>query len=143
MSTLKERIAELSKDLSRGWQAELARHCEVAAPSVSDWVTGKTKTLEGDHLMRAAHYFKCNPKWLSSGEGPKRPANAADSHLVTGTEARDVTSIYPEGPYWPFTASQAKVRQLLSPEDLHLVDTYLQGIINVRENDARKSDAAP
>ena len=143
MSTLRERIAELSKDLSRGWQAELARQCGVKAPSVSDWASGKTQTLEGEHLLLAAHYFKVNPTWLSTGKGPKRPANAADSHVTSRGEVREFAPIYPEGFYWPFTASPAKVRQLLSPEDLQRVDTYLQGIVDTREQDARKSDAAP
>lgn len=71
MSTLQERIAELSQDLPRGWKAALARHCGVAAPSVSDWTTGQTKTLGGSTLLKAAEFFKCYPKWLAEGKGPK------------------------------------------------------------------------
>lgn len=71
MSTLQERIAELAKDMPRGWKAQLAKHCGVKAPSVSDWVSGETKTLEGANLLSAAEFFGVHPTWLESGKGLK------------------------------------------------------------------------
>lgn len=71
MTTLELRIAELSKDMARGWQARLARHCGVKAPSVSDWVHGETKSLEGQNLLCAAEFFGVHPLWLNTGQGPK------------------------------------------------------------------------
>jgi transcriptional regulator with XRE-family HTH domain len=70
---LKDRIADVSKDLPRGWQARLAEHCGVSQPSVADWVSGKTKTLDGLNLTRAAQFFGVNPLWLGAGKGPKFP----------------------------------------------------------------------
>jgi hypothetical protein len=72
-STLQDRILELAREreLKRGWQASLARHCHVAPASVADWASGKTKTLKGETLLLAADFFRCNPKWLESGRGHK------------------------------------------------------------------------
>jgi phage repressor protein C with HTH and peptisase S24 domain len=71
MSTLQERIAEVAKDLPRGWKAQLARHCNVSPPSVSDWTTGQTKTLVGSNLLKASEFFGVHPDWLASGKRPK------------------------------------------------------------------------
>lgn len=71
MSTLQERLIEVSQGLPRGWKAELARACGIKPPSISDWLTGKTKSLEGSNLLVAANYFGVTAKWLSSGDPPK------------------------------------------------------------------------
>lgn len=73
MNTLAERIKIVSAGKPRGWQAELARFCKIRPPSVADWVSGKTKTLDGENLLRAAEFFKCNPIWLATGKGKKDP----------------------------------------------------------------------
>lgn len=87
MSTLQDRIAEVSEGLKRGWQADLARYCGVKPPSVADWVSGKTLKLDGDNLLRAAEFFGVRPRWLSSGKGPK-PASSDDPDVVPIAEAR-------------------------------------------------------
>lgn len=71
MSTLKERFADLAKDMPRGWKAQLARYCNVTAPSVSGWVGGETVTLEAASLLKAASFFRVYPAWLESGKVPK------------------------------------------------------------------------
>lgn len=71
MTTLSERIAELSSGMKRGWMAALARHCDINPVSVSDWVSGRTLKMEGTNLLRAADFFKVNPLWLDTGKGNK------------------------------------------------------------------------
>ena len=71
MSTLSERILELAAGRPRGWQADLARYCRVKPPSVADWVSGKTKKLDGDNLLRLSEFFSANPVWVSTGKGRK------------------------------------------------------------------------
>lgn len=83
MSTLKQRLEELSADKGRGWMASLARHCKVKPPSVSDWVSGKTKSLEGDNLILVASFFGVTPEWMASGKGQK----FADVNIHTDTKA--------------------------------------------------------
>ncbi|MCX8018395.1 MAG: helix-turn-helix domain-containing protein, partial [Rhodocyclaceae bacterium] len=55
-------------------RAGLARACGVKPPSVSDWLNGRTKRLEGAHLLRAAAFLEVNPEWLATGSGPMQPA---------------------------------------------------------------------
>jgi hypothetical protein len=40
---------------------------------VADWVSGKTKKLDGLNLTRAAQFFGVNPLWLGAGKGQKFP----------------------------------------------------------------------
>ncbi len=71
--SLEARLKELSANRKRGWQAALARHCEVKPSSVSDWVSGETKSIEGENLVRAAAFFGVRPEWLATGRGSKMP----------------------------------------------------------------------
>lgn len=48
---------------------DLARAVGVKPPSVSDWLSGKSKTMEGENLLRAANYLKVDPTWLATGIG--------------------------------------------------------------------------
>ncbi|TPS33602.1 LexA family transcriptional regulator, partial [Acinetobacter baumannii] len=48
---------------------ELARAVGVKPPSVSDWLSGKSKTMEGENLLRASKFLNVNPSWLASGTG--------------------------------------------------------------------------
>jgi phage repressor protein C with HTH and peptisase S24 domain len=83
--SLADRLKELGEDKGRGWQRRLAQACGVKAPSVSDWVSGRTKTLEADNLLNAASFFEVHPKWLATGIGPKHlaPGESAETALAT------------------------------------------------------------
>ncbi len=50
-------------------QAGLARHVGVKPPSVSKWMNGETKNLEGMNLLRASDFLECSPTWLAQGKG--------------------------------------------------------------------------
>ncbi|MEO5811570.1 MAG: helix-turn-helix transcriptional regulator [Rhodanobacter sp.] len=57
-------------------QAELARRCNVKPPSVSGWLSGKSKFLRGENLLRAADALDVSNQWLATGKGSKiRTAN--------------------------------------------------------------------
>lgn len=71
MTTLKERLEELTANLPRGWKADLARHCKISPVSVNDWTSGKSKSIDGSYLTFAADFFNVNPHWLATGEGEK------------------------------------------------------------------------
>ena len=67
-------------------QAELARRAGVKPASVNNWLSGKTKTLKGENLLRAATALQCNPRWLSSGVGAPTPDSGSTTAIVS--EAR-------------------------------------------------------
>ena len=70
MNLLSERLNFLMKAEGRKVKAvDLARACKVKPPSVSDWLNGRTKNLEGSHLYLAAKFLKCEPLWLATGKG--------------------------------------------------------------------------
>lgn len=50
-------------------QVALAKAVGVSQPTVNDWLTGKTKTIRGDTMMKVAHFLGVNAKWLASGVG--------------------------------------------------------------------------
>lgn len=94
--SLKDRIAEASEGLPRGWQADLARHCGVKPPSVAEWRSGKTKELTGSNLLLAADFFKVSPKWLSGRSRTKeiQPPHTGHSHLTHG--AMELAELFDE-----------------------------------------------
>lgn len=70
MQSLKERVAWALKRAGIN-QAELARRARVGRATVTLWLDGTTKTIEGDNLTRAADALDVNPRWLQTGEGPR------------------------------------------------------------------------
>lgn len=67
MQTLSERLSLAMKH--REVKAiQLAQAIGVSGPSVSDWITGKSKSIEGKNLIRAARFLGVSPEWLALGE---------------------------------------------------------------------------
>ena len=72
MSTLAERLEIALKGPPKKTQKGLADACNIKPPSVSDWLSGRTKNIEGENLLNAAEYLNVEPRWLISGTGPMR-----------------------------------------------------------------------
>lgn len=72
MQTLQERLKTAMMGPPKVTQAALARACRVKPPSVHDWLSGKTKSIEGENLLNAAAFLKVSPLWLAAGKGPMR-----------------------------------------------------------------------
>jgi predicted transcriptional regulator len=68
MNTLSNRIQERLSALNKT-QADLAKYCKIKPPSVSKWLNGSTKNLQGQNLLRASEFLECDPDWLASGKG--------------------------------------------------------------------------
>ena len=73
--TLAERITT-AMERSGITQAELARACGVKPPSVNGWLSGKSKFLRGENLLKAAAVLGVSQQWLATGEGPMAAAVA-------------------------------------------------------------------
>ncbi|MDU8542931.1 helix-turn-helix domain-containing protein [Pseudomonas amygdali] len=82
-------------------QAALARACGVTAPSVNDWVSGKTKTIEGQNLLLAADFLQVLPLWLATGKGRMRKTDAADedSSQLSGEQSNFEMTAQPDRMY--------------------------------------------
>ncbi|WP_334069810.1 XRE family transcriptional regulator [Acinetobacter colistiniresistens] len=71
MKTLSERLKYAMEvlPLKKIKGVELARAVGVKPPSVSDWLSGKSKTMEGENLIKASKFLGVNAAWLASGIG--------------------------------------------------------------------------
>lgn len=69
MSNLAARLAKAMTLDPNMTQVKLAKVCRVRQPSVNDWLSGKSKSMGGEALVRAAEALGVSPKWLATGEG--------------------------------------------------------------------------
>lgn len=113
-SSLKDRLALVLSGMPRGSKAALARACRVKGPSVSDWLSGKTQTLEGENLLNAARFLNVSPEWLATGRGPRERFSSSQ----TGSKQLDeaMTNGLAHPPSQPLT---------LDPEMLYEAMTLL------------------
>ncbi len=74
MKNLAERLKYATEVLpsKRIKGVDLARAVGVKPPSVSDWLSGKTKTMEGENLLKVSKFLGVNPNWLACGNGSPR-----------------------------------------------------------------------
>jgi phage repressor protein C with HTH and peptisase S24 domain len=72
MRNLQERLRAAMAGPPKISQAALARACGITPPSVNDWLSGKTKAIEGENLLHAAELLKVTPMWLATGRGAMR-----------------------------------------------------------------------
>lgn len=96
---LSERIKIAMKEAGLS-QVDLARACGVKPPSVHGWLSGKSKFLRGENLLRAARALNVNEDWLATGTGPmhgsEKPNDPAQG-LKPGTFQR-VEAVEPGDP---------------------------------------------
>lgn len=75
--TLGERVKAALQGPPKRTQRALAAAVGISPVSVNDWVSDRTKTIEGANLLKAAAFLGVSPKWLAEGKGPMRPTDGA------------------------------------------------------------------
>ncbi|MFY3460542.1 helix-turn-helix domain-containing protein [Achromobacter xylosoxidans] len=110
MNTLADRLKAAMADAGVR-QLDLARATGVSAPSVNNWLSGKTRTLKGVSLVKAAAALGVNDLWLAEGSGP-RLRTSGPAPLPKSDES------------WPFRS--------LSPERYDQLPDYIKGVIEGR-----------
>lgn len=96
MTSLKERLEIAMSGPPKVSQAALARACRISRPSVNDWLSGKTQTIEGSNLLAAARFLNVSPEWLANGTGaPNRikDANISRYRIAESNGADDALPI--------------------------------------------------
>lgn len=71
-STLADRLKLAMKGPPKVSQVDLAKACGIKPPSVANWLSGKSKTMEGSNLLAASKRLRVNPEWLASNRGTMR-----------------------------------------------------------------------
>lgn len=107
MKTLAERLKIAMAGPPKVRAADLARACGIKPPSVSDWLSGKTKSIDEDNLLKAARFLNVHPWWLASGKGEMRPGQPSENEP-------SYTAPFPPGaiPIWPFAVPIADFEKL-------------------------------
>ncbi|MGB8811349.1 MAG: XRE family transcriptional regulator [Acinetobacter calcoaceticus] len=87
MKTLAERLRYAMEFLppKKIKGVDLARAVGVKPPSVSDWLSGKSKTMEGENLLKASKFLRVNPNWLASGIGTPQLSENSANYLTINT----------------------------------------------------------
>jgi transcriptional regulator with XRE-family HTH domain len=143
MASLGDRLKQLGAEKKRGWQAALARHCGVKPPSVADWLSGKSKSLEGENLLRAAEFFNVNPEWLANGKGVKWRGDAA----TAAHEAHEPSPSYAVPSFAPLHSPSIdeaveKIAELLAGINAEGRERASTVLSNLVKNPSRPADAA-
>ncbi len=60
--------------------ADLARAAGIRPASVSNWFSGKTKSL-GKALLPVSRFLNVNPDWLATGKGAMQGRSRANGRL--------------------------------------------------------------
>ena len=93
VTTLAERIKKAMEGPPKVSGVAVAAACNITPTSVSDWRTGKSKTIEGANLLSAAKALRVRPDWLASGVGLMR-----DAAETVDTDAQTVVPYRPHTP---------------------------------------------
>ena len=114
LSTLRERLLDAMSHPKKITGAALAKACGISAPSVSDWLTGKSKSMDGGNLIDAAEFLGVRAKWLIKGVGPKHPDHYGPAPGITDVEARDIR---PKPSYDPWTLEAIGILERMNDPD--------------------------
>jgi len=71
MKTWNDRLKSIFEENKALRQSDMARAIGVSAATVSDWINGHIKTIEGENLLNVCEYLKISPAWLQFGKGDK------------------------------------------------------------------------
>lgn len=80
-------------ELAGGNQSELARVAGIAAPSVNDWLSGKSTSISLKPTLRIAKKWKLSPWWVAYGDGDKYLTSAGSAPTMDD-ETRKVIRFY-------------------------------------------------
>lgn len=126
--TLKERL-EAVFDPAKHTKADLARAAKVRPPSVSEWFSGKSVSMKGLTLLRAAAYLEVNALWLATGEGPRSNAYAVGRESAPLIVA-DQLPTYGQSPArWPFSRELLSALEGLDQPEVNRLENSLRALL--------------
>lgn len=136
MNTLGERIAKAMALMPGKTQAGLARACGIRPPSVSGWLTGKSKSIDGSNLIKASEYLGVRSKWLATGLGPMTESEPIG--LLPLHEEQKVYKINP----WPFKTVTPNSWEKLTESQKMAVENVVSSYVNTSPDETIKTKAS-
>ncbi len=94
MQELKDRMKAALDDANLK-NAELARIAKTSRTAVSDWLSGKSKSIRGDKLIVISRALNVDPDWLANGKGDRKQRH----------EVREVSPAYQATSFVPIISS--------------------------------------
>ena len=122
MNTLAERLKKALQQPAGKTQAGLARACGIKPPSVSDWMNGNTKSVEGSNLIKASEYLGVRSKWLATGLGPM-----SDQEPSSAIIAQQESAIY-EVNKWPYKTISPSLWNSIPSHKRDVIEEQIQGM---------------
>lgn len=142
-TTLAERLKIAMKGPPKVTGKALAAACGVKPPSVSDWLTGKTKTIEGGNLLAAAHCLGVRPEWLANGTGLMRTVEPGTFMVADNVKPYGTFSSRSAGPQlWPFKNVTPEQCQLLLEDEIESVENTILLLIRARSDPIKQTPPA-
>ena len=86
--SLQKRITELLDEHPETKKAALAKFVGVSRTTPTDWTSGKTKNINGEHAYKVAEFFgNIEPYWVQTGKGQKYKPTAQIAATLDGVSA--------------------------------------------------------
>ena len=82
-----------ARDAAGVTDTEIALACGVKNPSVNGWMTGATKNIEGENLLKVCAFLKTTPEWIIFGRKEDKAA-ATSNFDVEFERAMEIMQIY-------------------------------------------------
>ena len=133
MTTLAKRLDTALK-LAEKSPADLARATGKSESAVSQWLSGKSKSMRSDSLMATAALLGCNAQWLASGKGIHG--------MGLQQQAPQISITANDG--WPFDPGivNRQMYEALSPAGKTIVQVKLLEAIREEESQSAKQQSA-
>jgi phage repressor protein C with HTH and peptisase S24 domain len=86
--SLQERINQLFEENPDKSQSDLSRFVGVSRATVSDWRSGKTKSINSENAFKTGTFFNVSPEWLVTGKDRLRPQKPEPLSLPAPVERK-------------------------------------------------------
>lgn len=86
IAMLKDRLRLAMDGPPRVRQVDLAAAVGVKPPTVNDWLSGKSRTIRGQYLVRVASELGVSAEWLATGRGEMRPSRPVHNERSSNRE---------------------------------------------------------
>ena len=127
MKTLSERV-KYRMDVLGLKGAQLAKKLGISRVSVFNWINGRTLSIRGDLLIKAAKELECDPTWLSTGQMGTGVTLVAEKQGQY-SDAKSVQVVVQDLHGWPFVRITPAQYNSLHREQKRAIEQIIVGFL--------------